>query len=112
MKVLPKEFAGRGEVNGVFFEQVKRTNREYPDLKKKYDGYNIAMYKRSDGHYECVNIMYHGGYTIKGNVIEAGEYYGKGESWTGYCVRDLQKATEIYEGMVKCLSGVVADLDD
>ena len=112
MKLLPKEFAGRGEVRGVFFTQLERTNRDYPDETKPYNGHNVALYERSDGHFEAINILYHGGFVIQGNKIPAGEYYGKGESWNGSCVSNKEKAYKLYNGMVKCLTGEYADLDE
>jgi len=80
-------YKGTGEVNGIYFELLKR---------KK----DVCLFKRSDNHYEVIDIRQQKASTqvIGGNTVEfkEKESYPSGESWDGSCVSTIDRAIEIY----------------
>jgi hypothetical protein len=92
MKLIPKEFEGRGEVKGITFKEVKR------------DGL-LRIYERSDGYYEVIriNIQKETNCVIKGTKVhfEGGESYPSANNWDGSCVSNLEKATQIFNDKKK-----------
>lgn len=84
LKLLPKEFEGRGEVKGWRFKQIMSNSNAY-------------LYERS--HPDCTDVFYYEVFIRKVFKPENREMYPKGESFAkwAWCFRNIEDALERFE---------------